>query len=160
MGSLQGEWLCWARRRLPGEATTTLHRVESAKIKTSLQKAEKLVAVEENGREERKREKRKRGKRKRGKGIKGKRGKEANRERGICRQRAVLPLHPKSNFTQDQARAKRVGFFQYQTSSVGYRKKCQVAGGYRVSIGPSPRPSLTLEGWICKLSIVHIFHLS
>ena len=69
MGSLRGEWLCWASRGLPGEATTTLHRVESTKIKTSLQKAEKLVAVEENGREERKREKRKRGKRKRGKGI-------------------------------------------------------------------------------------------
>ena len=48
MGSLRGEWLCWARRHLPGEATITLHRMESTKIKTSLRKAEKLVAVEEN----------------------------------------------------------------------------------------------------------------
>ena len=55
MGSLRGEWLCWASRGPPGEATTTLHRVESTKIKTSLQKAEKLVAVEENCREKRKR---------------------------------------------------------------------------------------------------------
>ena len=128
---MRGEWLCWASRGPPGEATTTLHRVESAKIKTSLQKAEKLVAVEENGREERKREKRKRGKRKRGKGIKGKRGKEANRERGICRQRAVLPLHPKSNFTQDQARAKRVGFFSISDKFCRLSQK--MSGGWRVS---------------------------
>ena len=104
MGSLRGEWLCWASRGPPGEATTTLHRMESTKIKTSLQKAEKLVAVEENGREKRKRrekekrerdeeEKRKRGKRIRGKEIKRERWKQGKGDLHIVQ--CTMYFHPR-----------------------------------------------------------------
>ena len=130
MGSLRGEWLCWASRGLPGEATTTLHRVESTKIKTSLQKAEKLVAVEENGREKRKRrekekrerdeeEKRKRGKRIRGKEIKRERDKEGKMETGKGGS-AHCAVH--NVFSPKTRPGPNEFFFQYRTSSIRYRK--------------------------------------